>query len=53
MNEPTSTQRKTAMSDKYQEFTTSAIGRLLVKNLGLPAHRSRWEQGRALARAED
>lgn len=25
------------MSDKYQDFTTSAIGKLLVTNLGLPA----------------
>ena len=25
------------MSDKYQAFTQSAIGKMLVKNLGLPA----------------
>ena len=25
------------MSDKYQSFTQSPLGKLLVKNLGLPA----------------
>ena len=26
-----------AMTDRYQDFTSSSVGRLLVKNLGLPA----------------
>ena len=29
-------QRKDAMSDRYQDFVSSRVGRLLVKNLGLP-----------------
>ncbi len=35
------------MSDRYQSFTTSPIGKLIVKNLGLPSPTSleRWSEG--------
>lgn len=38
------------MSDKYQGFTSSPIGRLLVKNLGLPSpvRLQRWSEGAPL-----
>jgi len=38
------------MSDRYQAFTSSPIGKLLVKNLGLPApvKLERWEEGAPL-----
>src|SRR3954447_11634548 len=29
--------RKDSMSDRYQDFVSSPVGKLLVKNLGLPA----------------
>jgi 3-oxoacyl-[acyl-carrier protein] reductase len=38
------------MSDRYQAFTSSPIGKLLVKNLGLPApvKLERWSEGAPL-----
>ncbi|MCM0618846.1 3-oxoacyl-ACP reductase [Nocardioides bruguierae] len=38
------------MSDRYQAFTASPFGKLLVKNLGLPSpvRLRRWEEGAAL-----
>jgi len=38
------------MSDRYQAFTKNPIGKLLVKNLGLPdpAELERWEEGSPL-----
>ncbi|MGN6252780.1 MAG: 3-oxoacyl-ACP reductase [Marmoricola sp.] len=38
------------MSDRYQSFTASPIGKLLVKNLGLPApvRLERWHEGAPL-----
>ena len=40
------------MSDKYSSFTRTPIGKLLVKNLGLPApmHLERWTEGSPLVR---
>src|SRR6478672_10072962 len=34
---PDPTEERTLMSDRYQGFTQSPIGKLLVKNLGLPS----------------
>src|SRR3546814_16903161 len=38
------------MSDRYQSFTKSPIGKLLVKNLGLPdpVELDRWKEGAPL-----
>src|SRR3954452_15237779 len=33
---PRSTTGRTSMSDRYQDFVSSSLGQVLVKNLGLP-----------------
>lgn len=47
---PTVDLKDLAMSDRYQGFTRTPIGKLLVKNLGLPAPTplERWEEGAPL-----